>query len=270
MSILGSRRFQTHRTVRSRPVAGPLIALLLLGSGAAAAAAGAAGQAPPGPQPGPRTFALLLNGDDGAKHLHNVELALGVLARRGIPADRLLVLSGSPATPQPGPPARYLRPTWASLRTATRDLAKAMRGGDTLVVYTTGHGVWEGGVPVLLLHDDTVSARELARRLLAIPFGRLVFVADQCYSGAFAREFRRARRNIVAISSTDSAHEVLCTFFSRPFWRALDRGAGSAADSVSEDRLRAAFATAVEAQRVADPAEPSRAQFVATSVVVGR
>ena len=30
-----------------------------------------------------------------------------------------------------------------------------MDGNDTLIVYTTGHGAWDGGVPVLVLDAAT-------------------------------------------------------------------------------------------------------------------
>ena len=43
-----------------------------------------------------RTFALVINGDAAAKHRDNVSLALEVLSRMGVEADRLYVLSGTP------------------------------------------------------------------------------------------------------------------------------------------------------------------------------
>jgi hypothetical protein len=210
-----------------------------------------------------RTWALVVNGDDAAKHRANVSLALDTLAALGVDADRLVVLSGGPESPQAGPPARYLAPTWEGLAAATRDLAKTVDGDDTLVVYTTGHGTWDGGVPVLVLAGETVSARELARRVLAIPFGRLVFIADQCYAGAFVGALGRSGRQVVAITSTDAAHEVLCTFFARPFWRALARRADAAdRESLPLPALREAFDAAVESQRTGSPRDAGRAQFL--------
>ena len=217
---------------------------------------------PPAPAGEGRTFALVINGDAAAKHRGNVALALEVLGRMGVGADRLYVLSGTPEAPQTGPAAHYLRPTWASVKGVTKDLAAAIDADDTLIVYTTGHGAWDGGVPVLLLDGETVSVRELIRWLLAIGFGWLIFVADQCYSGAFVRELERSQRDVVAISATDAAHEVRCIYFSRPFWRALERQekAGRLVTAVAS--LRAAFATAVESLRAGSPGEGSHARFV--------
>jgi Peptidase C13 family len=254
-----SRTRRPSRLAPASPWRRGLIALLLV----AAAASGR----PAAAEAGGKTFALVINGDGAAKHRQNVSLALDALVGLGLDEDRIYVLSGSPQAPQPGPRAvHYLRPTWASLRGVTKALSAAMGGEDTLVVYTTGHGAWEGGVPVLVLPDETVSARELSRRLLAIPFGRLLFVADQCYSGAFARDLQRSRRNVVAISSTDAAHEVLCTHFARPFWKALGRSGGGDGGRITDRQLNEAFALAVESQRVAAPREQPRAQLLTSRV----
>ena len=107
-----------------------------------------------------------------------------------------------------------------------------------------------------------MSARDLTRRLLAIGFGRLIFVADQCYSGVFVRDLQRSRRDVVAITSTDAAHEVLCIYFSRPFWRALERQEKAGRPGTAVASLHAAFDAAVQSQKSGEPGEGSHAQFV--------
>ena len=66
----------------------------------------------------------------------------------------------------------------------------------------------------------------------------------------------------MAITSTDAAHEVLCIYFSRPFWRALDRQQKAGRPGVAVASLHAAFDAAVQSQKSGEPQEGSHAEFV--------
>jgi hypothetical protein len=95
-----------------------------------------------------------------------------------------------------------------------------MRSGDLLLVYLTGHGYRMFGRTSLELQGGSITARELMQRLGELPFGKLILIADQCYSGGFANAALALGRNVIAVSSTDDRHEVRCEPFIRPLWLA--------------------------------------------------
>ena len=99
-------------------------------------------------------------------------------------------------------------------------LRQRIQPGDLLLVYLTGHGYRMFGRPVLELQDGPITARELLGRLAALPFGTLILIADQCYSGGFVKAAVALGRNVVAVSSADDRHEARCEPFVRPFWLA--------------------------------------------------
>src|SRR5258708_22443425 len=91
------------------------------------------------------------------------------------------------------------------------------------------------GRRVLGLQDGSIESRDLLRRLAALPFGTLVLIADQCYSGGFVKAAVALGRNVVAISSADDRHEVRCEPFIRPFWLAAVATAGEAGSGSGGD-----------------------------------
>jgi hypothetical protein len=95
-----------------------------------------------------------------------------------------------------------------------------MRPGDLLLVYLTGHGYRMFGRTSLELQGGSITARDLMQQLGELPFGKLILIADQCYSGGFANAALALGRNVVAVSSTDDRHEVRCEPFIRPLWLA--------------------------------------------------
>jgi len=212
---------------RRRLLAASLLALLAAAPGFAAVAptrlaASTAGSA--GASPGPATqYALIVNGDDSFTHNYNVALALTSLAQLGYAPRNTLTLA--PASLESSgaavDPAAWRRPaTEQGLRQALALLRERVRPGDLLLVYLTGHGYRMFGRTSLGLQDGSITARELAQRLGEIAFGKLILIADQCYSGGFVDAAVALGRNVVAVSSADDRHEVRCEPFIRPLWLA--------------------------------------------------
>ena len=244
---------------------------------AAAASPVAPAAAPPAVQAiGTRTagaaqFALIVNGDDSFTHNYNVTLSLASLSQLGYAPQNTLVLAPPASADAAGPaaagaaagPGPWRRPaTEQGLRQAFAQLRDRMRPGDLLLVYLTGHGYRMFGRTSLELQGGSITARELMQRLGELPFGKLILIADQCYSGGFASAALALGRNVVAVSSTDDRHEVRCEPFIRPLWLAAvaaesdTRGNGfvsvEEAFQVAADGLRQGGAgSAGEAPRIA-------------------
>ena len=179
-------------------------------------------------------YALIVNGDDSFTHNYNVELALTSLARLGYEPRNTFVLAPGAAQASGGGAAAMAGGSWwrpateEGLRQALAALRPRMRSGDRLLVYLTGHGYRMFGRPVLGLADGSINARDLLGRLAALPFGTLVLIADQCYSGGFVKAAVALGRNVVAVSSADDRHESRCEPFVRPFWLAALAAASDA------------------------------------------
>jgi len=171
-------------------------------------------------------FALIVNGDDSFTHNYNVTLALASLSQLGYAPQNTLVLAPAAAADDAAPAAAagsapWRRPaTEQGLRQALALLRDRLRPGDQLLVYLTGHGYRMFGRTSLGLQGGSIAARELMQRLGELPFGKLILIADQCYSGGFANAALALGRNVVAVSSTDDRHEVRCEPFIRPLWLA--------------------------------------------------
>lgn len=239
------------------------LALLAAPAGAYAAAAAplaaramsAAGAASDGS--GGRQYALIVNGDDSFTHNYNVSLALASLRQLGYaPQETLILAPASLALPAgegaaAGEPAAWRRPaTEQGLRQALAQLRERLRPGDLLLVYLTGHGYRMFGRTSLELQGGSITARDLLQRLGELPFGKLILIADPCYSGGFVNAAVALGRNVVAVSSADDRHEVRCEPFIRPLWLAAVAAAsdtrGNGFVSVEE-----AFQVAVDSLRQA-------------------
>jgi thiol-disulfide isomerase/thioredoxin len=211
-----------------------------------------------------RAFALLINGDDSAKHQDNVGIAANALVRAGYRADRLRVVSTGAGRDAPAGSLRQFPPTLQGLTHALAELSEELEAGGQLTVYVTGHGVFDGERPLLLLADAALTPGALAGRIRQLGFERLVFVADHCYAGAFARAFSGAERPVTAIAATDGLHETNCVFFGRPFWRAVGRDEFDA-DGDGTVSVAEAFTAASEAlRRSRGPAGEDAPVLVAT------
>jgi hypothetical protein len=238
----------------------PCAALLWLAwaAGAQCALARTAAEEPP-----PRQYAIVVNGDDSFTHNHNVEIAVGALAKLGYPPANTFLLLASRKAPE-GSVAVVRAASRRGLSDALATLKARMHPNDLLLVYLTGHGIRYFGHAVLEIESGSIGAAALAREVSVLPFDRLILVADQCYSGAFVKAFIELGRNVVAVSSADERHEVRCEPFVRPFWAAtvdaaVSRRAGGQvsveeAFQVGLDSLAAGGGAAAGAQLVASGA----------------
>jgi hypothetical protein len=254
-------------------------------------------------QPVARQFALIVNGDDAFTHNMNVALALTALPRLGYaPADTFALApaagvanaaedtDGNGRGGTAGAASVWRRDASdEGLRQAVSSLRERLRPGDVLLVYLTGHAYRAFGHTVLGLRHGSISANDLLQRIAVLPFGKLILIADPCYSGGFVTAAVALGRNVVAVSSTDEHHEVRCEPFVRPLWLAAmtpatdaagtpsgsEPGPGDAADgstssvAVAANRgsasVEAAFQTTAAIRRAAGDAP----QYAATGSCAG-
>ncbi|MBI4147357.1 caspase family protein [Candidatus Woesearchaeota archaeon] len=167
-------------------------------------------------------YALLINGDhDSVHHEANIARAWGKLEDIGYLEDNIISLTGEDPRKNRSPKHNYSPGTSVSLKEAVSYLQNYLDNNDILLVYTTGHGDRIGEKSYLHLYDGNVGSEEIAVYLNKIPFGRLIFVADQCYSGGLVDKIDDLDRNIIAVSDTDVAHSIQCQPFAIGFWTAV-------------------------------------------------
>jgi hypothetical protein len=228
----------TARAAGSRAGSAPFAAWILAAGvlcvtashGTAAAAQSAIVQSSAPAAAAAAQYALIINGDDSFTHDKNVELALATLPHLGYAAANTFLLA-----PVGGGGAWRQSANGSGLRQALALLQQRMHAGDTLLVYLTGHGYRIFGRPTLALEGGgSIAAADLIHRLGELPFGKLILIADQCYSGGFAKAAVALGRNVVAVSSTDDLHEVRCEPFVRPFWMAALGVDGNSPTAVEE------------------------------------
>jgi hypothetical protein len=184
-------------------------------------------------------YALLINGDPTFSHTRNVEIAAEALGSLNYPAANILRAKDA-----------------GEIRAAIRDLGGRLRADDVLLIYTTGHGERRRDGSRLYLRQGEIGANELAKAVFALPFRRLIYVGDQCYSGGFATAFGATARNVVAVTATDDTHMARCEPFVRPFWRAAVEDKAS---------VEAAYRVASEgAKRALDASPESNTRYVAS------
>ena len=167
-------------------------------------------------------YALLINGDHNSVHHEaNIARAWGKLEDIGYQEDNIISLTGEDPRKNKSPKHNYYPGTSASLKEAVSYLQNHLDNNDILLVYTTGHGDRVGEKSYLHLYDGNVGFEEIATALNKIPFGRLIFVADQCYSGGLVDKIDDLDRNIIAVSDTDATHSIQCQPFAIGFWTAV-------------------------------------------------
>jgi hypothetical protein len=169
-----------------------------------------------------RTYAVIVNGDDdrrtGGNHRENVTLAFQYLSRRyGTAQGDVILLS-----PDRGAPA-----TRGNVLAAAREAAARVKPGDRLVVYTTGHGTRSGNRWMLVLQGGQGMDRdEFVPAFLNNAASDIVYIGDQCFSGAFAASMaagaRQAGKGVISLSATDANNSSVCVGFIRPFFAAID------------------------------------------------
>lgn len=202
---------------------------------------------------GATSFALLVNGDSSHAHVANVELASETLRELGYAAADIEVASSG-----------------RELRRAIAAIAARIGPDDLLLVYTTGHGNRRRGQSTLFLADGQFSSGDLAGLVFALPFRRLVYIGDQCYSGGFARAFSTTDRDVVAVSGGDDEHEARCEPFVRPLWRAATSPAKDA-DGDGLVSIEEAYAVgSAQVKRALHDSPESATQYYATGAARSR
>jgi hypothetical protein len=267
----------THAAAAATVAAIAVVAAALLGAAAPLQAQAAAAAETAAAQ-----YALIVNGDDSFTHNYNVALALAALPRLGYATRNTFLLAppaaataatataAGAASGAAGEPPAWREPaTERGLREALAQLHQRLRPGDRLLVYLTGHGYRMFGRTSLGLQSGSITARELMQRLAELPFGTLVLIADQCYSGGFVDAAIALGRNVVAVSSADDRHEVRCEPWVRPLWLAAapadDDRAGGGPASIEE-----AFRTAGEGlRRSGAAADGDRPRYAASGSCAG-
>ena len=262
-TITGPRGWFSKRDGGLLPATATAV-LALLGLLALLAVAPAAAQTATGSgQSGAAQYALIVNGDDSFTHNYNVSLALASLQQLGYAPQDTFVLA--PAQSTAAAPAVWRQAaSEQGLRQALARLHQRMRPGDLLLVYLTGHGYRMFGHTSLGLQSGAITASELMHQLAELPFGKLILIADQCYSGGFASAAVALGRNVVAVASTDDRHEVRCEPFIRPLWLAAV-AAESDANHDGFVSVEQAFRVAVDGLRRAGGGTAEEAPRFATS-----
>ena len=193
-------------------------------------------------------YALLINGDYRSFHHEaNISRALGKLRDIGYDKNNIICLAGEDTRENKLSNHNHKPATAESLEEAVSYLQEHVDDNDILLVYTTGHGARKDDESYLQLGDAAISAEEFAKALNKIDFGRLILVADQCYSGGFVDKIEDLEGNIVAMSDTDETHTTYCQPFAIGFWSAIGNdqygtnwdGSVSVAEAYSEGMKRA-------------------------------
>ncbi len=167
-------------------------------------------------------YALLINGDHNSVHHEaNIARALGKLEDIGYLEENIISLTGEDPRKDKSLKHNYKPGTLSYFKEAVSYLQNHVDNNDILLVYTTGHGDRHGNLSYLRLYDRWISSEDIAATLNKIPFGRLIFVADQCYSGGLVDKIDDLDRNIIAVSDTDAAHSIQCQPFAIGFWTAV-------------------------------------------------
>ncbi|MBI2675630.1 MAG: hypothetical protein HYX24_04180 [Candidatus Aenigmarchaeota archaeon] len=160
------------------------------------------------------------------KNISNVSTALPHLG-----FTRLYIVSSEEGLAEASsPPAlafKYFRgyaPTKRGMEDCVSGMGKAVKQGDILAIYMTGHGYRSFfGKSRMTLENGTLTDRALARMLHEAlsqkePIGRIV-VADQCYGLGFVRKLESEVYRGIAASEEGTSDRT----FSRAFFRALIR-----------------------------------------------
>lgn len=118
-----------------------------------------------------------------------------------IPSDRLRLLTAATETTPPEP---SLSPTRENLAKTFQELAGQVREGDSLWVFTLGHGNGDGQRAWLHLPGPDLSANDLAEWLNAIPCQEQVVWLTQASSGGWIKPLARDGRIVITATADDT------------------------------------------------------------------
>lgn len=179
-----------------------------------------------------RRYAILINGDTESRHIENIETAIRALRSEG---DYRIYVASTQA-PQETVTA-YSNADAASLRRLISGIPSD--DDDQIVIYTTGHGdPGSEGNGCIRLPDQCLELSAFHNAVDRLPYGRRIFVSDNCYGGGALSLFANPRTTLVTQGSPGET--VSCETFSPYFWssEAEDRNR----DGVLSIQERYAFA----------------------------
>lgn len=212
-------------------------------------------------------YLLALNGDEGEfaeAHRYNVHDSFRAVLKQNFPDTNLFSIS-----------PKSVKPTRNNVFAIFNELANVVNKDDTVVVYTTGHGVANNGMGYLQLSGKTgenyITSKELVGCMKKLNNAKIVYVGDQCYSGAFLNEIKNSGLNAVGAVNTDADHAVTNYFtFSLPFWKAMggeivnktmDRKFNMVNTTNKIDSVKAAFDYAVKQNQIEGRTDYKNWQF---------
>ncbi|MBI3892232.1 MAG: caspase family protein [Candidatus Wallbacteria bacterium] len=217
----------------------------------------------PAPAGGAGHYALILNGDAGKHHVQNCIDAYAALRANGFTDDDIFLLSNEPRVGSANVPTLGHNdgpPSTRNLAAVFRYLREQVGPADTLVVYVTGHGGYDGGkdphcfieIAPREKNKKVCSSGQLAldsfvAGVSAIHPRRGLFVFDQCFGHAFASTLAD-NGSFVSIALSTKPEEVFCQNFSPFFWSEL-RKSGQLRKPLPRRSVKAAYERAAKIAR---------------------
>jgi hypothetical protein len=166
-----------------------------------------------------RTSLIIINGDTELRHRQNASMAAEAGIKRGASAVYVSGLAEKKTAS-----VKTTRAESGQLRQMLSEAGAATEAGDTVFLYVTGHGgkeafIMEGGAE--LPHKELLALleKEFAGR-------KLVFASDACFSANFVNLLSESRSfsAVTAMSPGVTDEKTSCTYFSAPFWHAVQEG----------------------------------------------
>ena len=155
-----------------------------------------------------RTFyALLINGDNSVRHIHNIASARAALGRRGFRRENIYVSSFANNTA-----------TLNAIQQTLIGIRNRLSADDLFLIYVTGHGI---NGALVLQNEQIISHRNFVELFFDFRQNHLMFVLDGCFSGAVPPMIRDYHFNAVALSPVDGNTESICGCFAPVFWPSL-------------------------------------------------
>ncbi|MHC4602585.1 MAG: DUF4190 domain-containing protein [Planctomycetota bacterium] len=174
-------------------------------------------------------YAVIINGDNAARHVRNVSLACNVLKQNGFIDNNIFVLSYQKNTRKEQIPT--YAPTFGNLKMLFRLLSEVIDDKDLLFIYGTGHGSRKGDVSEICIRRICRNCKHphLTTRVSEIEFGYLmeeihpqygILVFDQCEAGGFGTKLQR-RGNFVVVCRAAQGERGTCRHFVKAFFDAF-------------------------------------------------
>jgi len=177
----------------------------------------------------PDKYAVIINGDDAARHIRNVSLAYNVLKQNDFMEQNIFVLSYEKNAREE--PIQIYAPTFGNLQMLFGLLSEVVDDRDLLFIYGTGHGNTKGGVSEISIRRTCPYCKHphLTTRVSEIEFEYLIkeihpqygiLVFDQCEAGGFGTKLQK-RENFVVVCRAAQGERGTCRHFAKAFFDAF-------------------------------------------------